>query len=423
MMTFQWSAGTDALSGVAKYDLIVDGVTVANNVLATTKGAYAIYAGPHTWAIKAYDAVGNSQQFNFTFTATPVPDVTPPNPFNLLSPADTAPVTAGFSLTWEPAWDFKGVTQYRVYIDGGLVGTTAAGVTSFTPAVGAGTPMCTIDYDPGTSAGCLTGPTYANGEVTGGATTPAAVPSSDWNTASYGGWNAGGSAFGFGDPTLAPSTAAAAGFDGDRMWSAAEYSATIPAAGAALRFEHRYFAHKVGNNAYDGMTVEIKVDAAGDGFGNDAWAATCTKGARAVYGATLNCPAANEVVEVAGGYNVVFGGPTTNHPLAYQNGFSGDSQGVVQTKLDLTGTAFAGKDILVRFKVGTDSCYSGMPAAQGTYCTSQGAGGWHRAVWRIDNVALTSPDLLPGPHTWYVEARDAAGNSTNSNQTWTFNLS
>jgi hypothetical protein len=48
---------------------------------------------------------------------------------------------------------------------------------------------------------------------------------------------------------------------------------------------------------------------------------------------------------------------------------------------------------------------------------------WRRAMWRIDNVALTSPDLLPGPHTWYVEARDAAGNARVSNQTWTFNLS
>jgi hypothetical protein len=163
-------------------------------------------------------------------------------------------------------------------------------------------------------------------------------------------------------------------------------------------------------------------DDEGDGFANDPWEGTCNVGARAVYGSTLSCPARNEIVDVAGGYNVAFMGPASRHPMAYQNGFSGDSQGVVQTKMKLRGV-FAGKNVRIRFRMGTDSCYSGMPVAQGDQCTQAGAGGWHRAVWRIDNVALTSPDLLPGPHLWYVEARDAAGNARNSIQTWTFNLS
>jgi hypothetical protein len=64
-----------------------------------------------------------------------------------------------------------------------------------------------------------------------------------------------------------------------------------------------------------------------------------------------------------------------------------------------------------------------MPTQQANMCTTNHETGWGGNVWRIDNVALAAPDLLPGPHTWYVEARDPAGNVRQSNQTWTFNLS
>ena len=51
-----------------------------------------------------------------------------------------------------------------------------------------------------------------------------------------------------------------------------------------------------------------------------------------------------------------------------------------------------------------------------------GAPGYFPVQWRIDDLTLANSALLPGPHTWRVQARDAAGNATWSTQTWTFNL-
>jgi hypothetical protein len=57
------------------------------------------------------------------------------------------------------------------------------------------------------------------------------------------------------------------------------------------------------------------------------------------------------------------------------------------------------------------------------YCNTNGAGNIMRNVWRIDDVTLADPALTPGPHTWTVQARDAAGNIRPANQTWSFTLS
>ncbi|MCW2929024.1 MAG: Cable pili-associated 22 kDa adhesin protein [Thermoleophilia bacterium] len=418
MMTFSWSAGSDAGSGVDHYDLIVDGAPSGTGLTATTRGTFPIYAGAHTWSIRAYDAVGNSTLFSFSFTATPVPDVTAPDPFNLLSPADNAAFVAGNSLTWQPAYDFKGVTQYRVYIDGALSGTTAGNVTSYTPNVGSGSPLCTVDFDPTPDASCVTGLRYSRGSQ-GTTTTNAATTTPDWNLASYAGWSTGG-ALGVGDPTATPDYAVGSGYDGDRVWTSAEYDMSVPAGGADVRLEHRYDFSMIGQNAYDGGSIEIKVDTANDGFANDTWAPTCVYGTKGTYGTSIRCT--HEIVEANGGFNVVmWGGSATAQPLWHQNAFSGSSGGTVQTKLRMA--AFAGKNVKLRFRIGMDGCYAGMPTTRATQCSQQGITNPKTAKWRIDNISLADPALLPGPHTWYVQARDAAGNSRTSNQTWTFNLS
>jgi hypothetical protein len=108
-------------------------------------------------------------------------------------------------------------------------------------------------------------------------------------------------------------------------------------------------------------------------------------------------------------------------PLSGQHSFAGDSGGTVQTKLKMTD--YAGMDVKIRFKLGTDTCWVGMSPDDAEMCGLLGVTDVQPALWRIDNVELADPELLPGPHTWRVEARDAAGNSRMSNQTWTFNLS
>ncbi|MCW2950767.1 MAG: Large repetitive protein, partial [Thermoleophilia bacterium] len=408
-LTFSWSTGTDAGSGVAKYDLSIDGVLQTSNILTNSAGTYAVHAGARTWTIRAYDAVGNSASYTFTFTATPVPDVTAPNPFDLLTPADTSTIATGTALTWSPSFDFNGIANYRVLIDGALAGTVAGNVTSFTPSAGAGSAICAIDFDPSAAAGCLSGLTYSHGQVAGSTTTLPGVASSPWGTSTQSGYSASGSSFGVGDAS------AGTGWDGDRMWTAAEYTTSVPAAGADLRFEHRYDTQKVGSNAYDGGTVEVMVDTAGDGFGNDVWAPTCNVGSKAIYGASMICTYEN-VENDAGGYNAVLGGPAANNSLAYQATFSGNPGAVVQTKVHLS--EFAGKNVRVRFRLGGDSCYVGQPAARNPYCPSP----LKRSVWQIDNITLANASLLPGIHSWQIQAIDPSGNLTTSNQTWTFNL-
>ncbi|MCB0877465.1 MAG: Ig-like domain repeat protein [Thermoleophilia bacterium] len=427
MLTFAWSAGTDGTgSGVSKYDLIIDGSTVSTNLATNSDGTYPIMgppnlgdpAVPHTWQVRVYDAVGNSQVFPFSFSASYVADTTPPDPFNLLAPATGSTIPAGTALTWEPAWDFKGVVQYRIYVDGALIGTTNGTTTTFTPAAGAGTPICTIDYDPGTSAGCIGGPTYAWG--TGGNTTAQnQAVSPNFNVASFAGWSAGGAAIGVGDPTVTPVTSAAAGFDGPAAWTSVDYDATIPASGADLRFEHRYRSHVIGQNAYDGMTVELKVDDEGNGFADDVWGSTCEYNAKQIYGTTLDCM--YPIVDLNGGYTAVLGGyGKAAQPLSGQHSFAGDSGGTVQTKMNMAD--FAGMNVKIRFKIGTDTCWVGMSAADKSYCDMLGAKNVEPALWRIDNLELANPSLAPGLHNWYVVARDAAGNSRQSTQTWSFNL-
>ncbi len=420
MMTFQWSAGSDGSgSGVDHYDLIVDGASSGTGITATSRGTFPIYAGAHTWAVRAYDAVGNSALFNFSFTATPVPDTTPPNAFNLLTPADGSTLPTGGSLTWEPAWDFKGVSQYRVFIDGTFTASTSASTTSFTPSTGSGAPLCTADFDPGTSCGGYVGaPTFSYG--TRATTTASGLASyAPWNNMSYSGWSASGGAIGVGDPTVTPRTSAAAGYDGNRAWTAMEYSVTVPATGADLRFQHRYDFHANGESGYDGGAVEIMVDKLNDGFANDTWEGTCVKGTKSINGVTLDCK--YDIMATDGGFNAAMGGSSKNeHPLAAEAAFSGNSNGIVQSRMSLAD--FAGKTIKVRFKIGMDGCYTGITGSAKTICDVQGATNVYPAQWRIDDLQLANPALLPGSHTWNIVALDAAGNARTSNQTWTFVL-
>ncbi len=407
MLTFSWTAGADTGSGVARYDLVIDGTTVATNILGTSNGTHQILGGavvgttaPHNWSVRAFDAVGNSAVFPFSFLAMSVPDTTPPDPFDLLTPADGAPLAAGDSLTWSPSWDFKGVSQYRVYIDGSLAATVPGNVTSFTPTTGAGAPICTVDFDPGLSAGCLAGPTY------GGA-------AASWNTTSAAGWSAAGNALGVGDQTL-PITNSASGFDGNSTNTSVTYQTTVPAAGGEIRLEHRYNTHMIGETAYDGVAIEINVNGGG-------WESVCEIGAVAIYGVgSVDCD--YEIIEHDGAPNVALG---MYNSLPRRNAFAGDSGGVVLTKLRMAD--FAGSTVQLRFVLATDACHRGTPAMppdRKAYCDDPelGAPGYFPIQWRVDNLTLAQSSLLPGLHTWFVRAVDPSGNMRQSNQTWQFDL-
>ncbi|MHB8840660.1 MAG: beta strand repeat-containing protein [Candidatus Aquicultor sp.] len=96
--TFAWNSSSDAVSGIAKYKLMIDGVfnkEVASSVTAMTP-ASALSAGSHTWQIIAEDAAGNQ-------TSSGAPrnlniDITKPTAA-ITSPAANATVKGSVTVT------------------------------------------------------------------------------------------------------------------------------------------------------------------------------------------------------------------------------------------------------------------------------------------------------------------------------------
>lgn len=78
--TLAWSAATDALSGVAGYDVILDGATVQSVDAATTAIATPPLArGGHTWSVVARDRAGNTRTAGpWLFTVTSSQVIAPP---------------------------------------------------------------------------------------------------------------------------------------------------------------------------------------------------------------------------------------------------------------------------------------------------------------------------------------------------------
>jgi hypothetical protein len=130
--TFTWLASSDPESGLAGYDVVVDGAVVATTAqfgrilnMATDLGE-----GHHTWQVVAVDQGGlrtESASRGFTIATTP------PGAFGLTSPADMAlQVTARPTLAWGSAADGGGgISRYEVMIDGLKVGETTSAKTTF----------------------------------------------------------------------------------------------------------------------------------------------------------------------------------------------------------------------------------------------------------------------------------------------------
>ncbi|MBC7643893.1 MAG: Ig-like domain-containing protein [Thermoleophilia bacterium] len=405
-MTSQWTAGTDgAGSGVNRYDLYVDGTLRTSGILGLSQGTFAIFPGAHNWKIRAYDAVGNFADFTFTYTATAVPDVTPPNTFNLLTPANGATVVNGSLLTWEAAYDFHGIAQYLVMIDGFQTGAVPGTQTNFTLSAGAGAPICTVDFDPATNAGgCV----------------DAFTALAAWTISGHAGNTTSSNGLGIDN------------FEGNMVSTNAQYTVHVPTTGANLVFDHHYdfSATMAGANvssAWDGGTVQVRISTDGGATFPAIWKNTCGIGAKSVYGTSLKCD--YEVMQATNGYKAVLANGSGN-PLALTHVFSGPVTGMVRSTMRLSAAAFQGKTIQVRFIAGMDSCWVGMPGSppaaydpnsQYGFCTS-GGNTPKKANWSIDNVTLSQPALALGAHSWNIIAVDPAGNQRPSTQTWGFTL-
>ncbi len=130
-----WTASTDNV-GVTGYDIYQNGVFKAN----TASTSYAVTgltaSTAYTFYVIAKDAAGNSSTASNTVNVTtlaPVPDTTAPSaPTNLAASGTTATTT---NLSWTASTDNVGVTGYDVYQNGVFranTATTSYAVTGLT---------------------------------------------------------------------------------------------------------------------------------------------------------------------------------------------------------------------------------------------------------------------------------------------------
>ena len=131
-VTLSWQASTDNV-GVAGYRVYRDGSLVGSPSSTTFTNTGLASNTSYAFTVAAFDAAGNSSPASAPRSVTtgsppPVADTTAPSTPTGLS---TSGVTASqVTLAWQASTDNVGVTGYRVYRDGSLVGTTSS--TTFT---------------------------------------------------------------------------------------------------------------------------------------------------------------------------------------------------------------------------------------------------------------------------------------------------
>jgi chitodextrinase len=138
-----WQPSTDD-KGVTGYRVYRDGA-----LLATLAGTGTTYsdasvapATTYRYQVSAVDAAGNQSTRSASVSATTPgpPDREPPSaPGDLVA---TASSSIAVQLTWTPSQDNVGVAAYRIYHDGGLIGTAPAEATSYVDDAESPTASC-----------------------------------------------------------------------------------------------------------------------------------------------------------------------------------------------------------------------------------------------------------------------------------------
>jgi hypothetical protein len=146
--TFSWQAATDQGAGGVTYLLYIDGLPSGTSGQATgtviTDTSYMIpdllSDGPHTWRVRARDAVGNATD---SPTRTVTVDTTKPDLFGLSVPNNGAcSMTPTPNLCWFTANDLGGVGGYQLWIDGALTSSTTGPTTACAGAVNPSQEIC-----------------------------------------------------------------------------------------------------------------------------------------------------------------------------------------------------------------------------------------------------------------------------------------
>ena len=144
--SFQWQAASDNLSGLHHYELVIDGQTVQSNLQNTgytLTSEEKLSDGMHQWFVRAVDVAGQIRQ-SAIWNLTAAEDNTPPNPFDLASPADNSWIQdISPVFTWQAATDdITGIHHYKLFVDGGstpiadMIPPTSTSISSVTLAAG-----------------------------------------------------------------------------------------------------------------------------------------------------------------------------------------------------------------------------------------------------------------------------------------------
>jgi chitinase len=138
-IALQWTASTDAGSGVAGYRIYRDGsATPLASVTTTNYTDTGLAAGTtYSYAVRAFDAAAPANESalsaaaSATTQAQPPPvDVTPPSvPANVTA---TAQSTSSILVSWVASTDASGISAYRVFRDGGATPVATVQGTTFT---------------------------------------------------------------------------------------------------------------------------------------------------------------------------------------------------------------------------------------------------------------------------------------------------
>jgi hypothetical protein len=142
--TFRWKSATDAGVGISQYQLwinnsMIDSISAdveLDTMTFTIDTSMALNHGSHRWYIKAFDKLGNYKNSTTRYLHV---DITPPNPFSLQTPVDSAIVSLPTpNFNWYSTSDYtptaSGLAKYQLWIDDSL-NVDNLTVTSSAPSI------------------------------------------------------------------------------------------------------------------------------------------------------------------------------------------------------------------------------------------------------------------------------------------------
>jgi fibronectin type 3 domain-containing protein len=106
-----WTASTDNI-GVAGYNIIRNGVWVANSLPTTYTDAGLATSTTYNYQVQAFDLAGNTSLSSATVAVSTEYTIPPTPPTNVMG---TPYSTKGITLTWSASQDPKGLSSYQIF--------------------------------------------------------------------------------------------------------------------------------------------------------------------------------------------------------------------------------------------------------------------------------------------------------------------